>query len=286
MPSPPGRRATSGSADVADDQTPAPAGADPLVRLDVAGPVATITLDSPHNRNALSVRLQVELSAHLATAGADDDVRVVVLTHTGGTFCAGADMSEAVAVGMEEGARTMLGLLRSIAGLPKPVVAAVRGHVRAGGLGLVGACDVALVTDESTFAFTEALLGLTPAVISLTTLSRLTERDAALKYLTGSMFNGVEAARAGLATASVAAADFDAALSAITGDLVKASPQGLRETKTLLNRGLLARIDRDGGDLAALSARLFGSDEGREGMLAFRERRAPWWVADQNNSGN
>jgi enoyl-CoA hydratase len=270
---------------VADDQTPAPSGAAPLVRLDVGGPVATITLDSPHNRNALSARLQAELSAHLANASADEDVRVIVLTHTGGTFCAGADMSEAVAVGMEDGARTMLGLLRSIVALPKPVVAAVSGHVRAGGLGLVGACDVALVTDDSTFAFTEALLGLTPAVISLTTLSRLTERDAALKYLTGAKFDGVEAARAGLATAALAAADFDVALAAVVGDLAKASPQGLRETKALLNRGMLERIDRDGADLAALSARLFGSDEGREGMLAFRERRVPSWAAKADNSG-
>jgi enoyl-CoA hydratase len=274
---------------VADDDTSAESGADslagPLVRLVVEGPIATITLDSPHNRNALSARLQAELSAHLAAAGADDDVRVVVLAHTGGTFCAGADMSEAVAVGMEEGARTMLGLLRSIAALPKPVVAAVRGHARAGGLGLVGACDIALVTDDSTFAFTEALLGLTPAVISLTTLSRLAERDAALKYLTGARFDGIEAARAGLATTAVAADGFDAALARIVADLVKASPQGLRETKALVNRGLLERIDRDGDSLATLSARLFGSDEGREGMLAFRERRAPWWAAQVDDSG-
>jgi enoyl-CoA hydratase len=270
---------------VSDGPTPAQAGMPPLVRLSVEGAVATITLDSPHNRNALSARLQAELSDHLSAAAAADAVRVVVLTHTGGTFCAGADMAEAMSAGMEEGARTMLALLRAIVALPKPVVAAVRGHVRAGGLGLVGACDVALVTDESTFAFTEALLGLAPAVISLTTLSRLTERDAAVKYLTGEKFGGVEAARAGLATESVAADGFDAALAALVGDLSKASPQGLRETKELLNRGLLERIDRDGGRLAAVSARLFSSDEGHEGMLAFRERRQPSWSRETDESG-
>lgn len=262
---------------MADDSTTAPT-ADSLVRMSADGPVAIITLDSPHNRNALSVRLQSELSAHLAAAAADEAVRVLVVTHTGETFCAGADMSEAVSVGMEEGARTMLALLRTIVAHPKPVVAAVRGHVRAGGIGLVGACDVAVVTDDSTFAFTEALLGLTPAVISLTTSSRLTDRDAALKYLTGARFDGAEAARTGLVTQAVPADDFDEALASVLGDLAKASPQGLRETKALLNRELLARIDRDGPDLAALSARLFGSDEGREGMLAFRERRAPLWA--------
>jgi enoyl-CoA hydratase len=270
---------------VADNATADPTAAGPLVRMSVDGWVATITLDSPHNRNALSVRLQTELAAHLAAAARDDAVRVVVLTHTGGTFCAGADMSEAVSVGMEEGARTMLGLLRAIASLPKPVVAAVRGHVRAGGIGLVGACDVALVTDDSTFAFTESLLGLTPAVISLTTLSRLTERDAALKYLSGSRFDGVEAARAGLVSRTVAPDDFDASLATLLADLTKASPQGLREIKALLNRGLLDRIDRDGADLAALSARLFGSAEGREGMVAFRERRAPSWARNPDETG-
>jgi enoyl-CoA hydratase/carnithine racemase len=255
------------------------------VRISVDAAVATITLDSPHNRNALSVRLQSELSEHLTTAADDTKVRVVVLTHTGGTFCAGADMSEAVAVGMEEGARSMLALLRQIVALPKPVIAAVRGHVRAGGIGLVGACDVAVVSVDSTYAFTEALLGLTPAVISLTTLSRLSERDAALKYLAGTRFDGAEAARAGLVTRAVPADELDSALDAVVADLAKASPQGLRETKALLNRGLLERIDDQGGDLAALSARLFGSDEGREGMLAFRERRPPSWAADRDNPG-
>ena len=135
-------------------------------------------------------------------------------------------MSEAISIGMEEGSRAMLALLRLIAAHPKPVVAAVRGHVRAGGIGLVGACDVAVVTDDSTFAFTEALLGLTPAVISLTTSSRLTDRDAALKYLTGARFDGAEAARAGLVTQAVPADAFDGALASVLGDLAKASPQG------------------------------------------------------------
>jgi enoyl-CoA hydratase len=256
--------------------SPSPAGL--LVRLQVEGPVATITLDSPHNRNALSARLQGELGERLAAAGDDSAVRVVVLTHTGETFCSGADMSEAVSVGMDEGARTMLGLLRAIATLPKPVVAAVRGHVRAGGIGMVGACDLAVVTADSSFAFTEALLGLTPAVISLTTLSRLSEREAAAKFLTGSRFDGVEAARAGLVTRAVSRDGFEDALSLLLAELNAASPQGLRETKALLNRALVERIDRDGGDLAALSARLFASAEAREAMLAFRERRAPSWA--------
>jgi enoyl-CoA hydratase/carnithine racemase len=250
-----------------------------LVRLSVAPPVATITLDSPANRNALSRQLVAELRDHLGAADSSDDVRVIVLTHTGGTFCAGADLAEAVEVGMEAGTRSLLSLLRMVAELSTPVVAVVRGHVRAGGVGLVGACDLALVTEESTFAFTEARLGLTPAIISLTTLSRLGERDAARKYLTGETFSGAEAARCGLVTSACAAAELDAAVDALVAQLGHVSPQGLRETKALLNRDLLARMAAEGEDLVGLSARLFASEEAREGMTAFRERRPPRWVA-------
>lgn len=253
---------------------------DELVHLEVADRVATVILDSPGNRNALSRRLVQELTDHLAVADTRADVRVVVLTHTGGTFCAGADLAEAVEVGMEEGTRALFGLLRAVASLSTPVVAAIRGHVRAGGVGLVGACDVALVTDDSTFAFSESLLGLTPAVISLTTRTRLSERDTARKYLTGATFEGAEAARSGLVTASVARDEFAAAMTDLLGQLRRVSPQGLRETKLLLNRELIERMDTEGERLIALSAKLFASDEAREGMTAFRERRSPRWMAE------
>jgi enoyl-CoA hydratase len=250
-----------------------------LVHLNITDHVATITLDSPVNRNALSRQLVAELTGHLRSAAASHDVRVIVLTHTGGTFCSGADLAEAVEHGMEQGTRSLLGLLRLVLELPTPVVAVIRGHVRAGGMGLVGACDLALVTDDSTLAFTESLLGLAPAIISLTTQSRLGERDAAYKYLTGTTFDGVEAARSGLVTRSVDVDRLDAELAQLLEELRKVSPQGLRETKALLNRGLLERVEARGEELVALSARLFASDDAREGMTAFKERRPPRWVA-------
>jgi enoyl-CoA hydratase len=258
--------------------TPEPGSAG-LVTLDVRDQVATVTLDSPHNRNALSRRLVAELSAHLRTSGERSDVRVVVVTHTGNTFCAGADLAEAAELGMEQATRSLLDLLRLVVELPPPVLAVVKGHVRAGGMGLVGACDLALGTDTSTFAFTEALLGLAPAVISLTTRGRLTPRDAGRKYLTGSTFDGAEAARCGLLTSAVPQDGLDAATGSLVSELLRASPQGLRETKRLLNASLLKRIDDDGDQLVELSARLFASGEAREGMSAFRERRLPAWVA-------
>jgi enoyl-CoA hydratase len=260
-----------------DATTTAPA---QLVTLDIDGHVATITLDSPHNRNALSRSLLVQLTRHLEAADANDDARVIVLTHTGTTFCAGADLAEAVEVGMEQGSRSLLEILRLVVGLSKPVVAVVRGHVRAGGVGLVGACDVALVSASSTFAFTESLLGLTPAIISLTTRSRLGDRDAARKYLTGSTFDGTEAARSGLVTQAVPESALDATLVALLAEFDRASPQGIRETKALLNRSLLERLDAEGPELVSLSARLFASAEAREGMSAFRERRLPVWAQD------
>lgn len=248
-----------------------------LVHLSTCGAVATITLDSPRNRNALSRQLVEELLARLAAATAASDVRVVVLTHTGTTFCAGADVKEAVRDGMERGTRALLDLLRAVAAAPLPVIALVHGHVRAGGMGLVGACDVALVSDGSSFAFTEALLGLAPAIISLTTRSRLTERNASWLYLSGATFLGPEAARYGLVSASVASEELEAELGRRTAQLQTVSPQGLRETKALLNAPLLAAIDADGPRLVQLSARLFASPEAREGMMAFRERRVPSW---------
>jgi enoyl-CoA hydratase/carnithine racemase len=251
-----------------------------LVHLEIAGHVATITLDSPANRNALSRRLVSELTSRLREAEASAPVRVVVLTHTGTTFCAGADLTEAVENGMDEGTRSLLGLLRLLLGLATPVVAVVQGHVRAGGVGLVGACDLALATRTSTFAFSEVLLGLTPAVISLTTSSRLTERETARKYLTGVTFDGAEAERTGLVSQAVSAEAMPEASARLVAELTRASPQGLLETKRLLNGPLLRRMDREGEALVSLSARLFASDEAREAMSAFRERRRPSWADD------
>jgi enoyl-CoA hydratase/carnithine racemase len=248
-----------------------------LVRLDVDGYVATITLDSPHNRNALSRRLVGQLTARLVTAESQSGVRVVVLTHTGGTFCAGADLGEAVQEGMALGTRALLGLLVDVLSLSKPVIALVRGHVRAGGLGLVGACDLALVSHGSSFGFAEVRLGLTPAIISLTTRSRLSDRDAARLYLTGEVFDGAAAASYGLVTASVEESLLHAALADLVANFSAASPQGLRETKALLNAPVLSAISRDGERLVELSTRLFASAEAREGMTAFRERRDPSW---------
>jgi methylglutaconyl-CoA hydratase len=234
--------------------------------------VATLVLDSQHNRNALSRQLVTELYDGLASAEADDDVKVVLLRAEGRTFCSGADLSEAGG-GMEQTASMMVDLQRRIVTLPKPVVVRAHGNVRAGGIGIVAAADIALSAEDATYAFTEVRLGLTPAAISLTVLPRMTDRAAALTFLTGEVFDGREAGRTGLVTKAVPEDSLDAEVDAVCAALAKGNPQGLRETKLLVGRDLVARIDEHGADLAKLSARLFGSDDAKAAMRAFLERK-------------
>jgi enoyl-CoA hydratase len=247
-----------------------------LVQYSAERGIARIALDSPRNRNALSAALMAQVEQALSAAAADDDVRAVELTHTGSTFCAGADLSEARQGGMAAGTTTMMALLRQIIALPKPVVASVDGHVRAGGLGLVGACDIAIAGPASTFAFSEVRLGLAPAIISLTTLPRLSARAAGRYYLTGETFGAPEAARIGLITEAVP--EIDAGTLMVLDALRTASPQGLAETKPLLTAGLLAAFDASSDALTAQSARLFASPQAAEGMAAFLARRPPSWA--------
>jgi enoyl-CoA hydratase len=251
-----------------------------LVTYAVDGHVARLTLDSPHNRNALSTRLVDQLHSGLRQAADDPAVRAVVLGHTGGTFCAGADLSEASDGDPFEATaargREMTAVLRAIVESPVPVVAAIDGHVRAGGLGLVGACDIAVAGPRSTFALTEARIGVAPAVISLTLLPKIAPRAAARYYLTGETFTAPTAAEIGLIT--LAADDLETAVAGIVADLGRGSPQGLAASKALTTADILARFDRDAEQLVNESARLFVSEEAREGMLAFLQKRPPRWL--------
>ncbi|AGJ67004.1 enoyl-CoA hydratase [Mycobacterium tuberculosis str. Beijing/NITR203] len=244
------------------------------------GPFARLTLNSPHNRNALSSTLVSQLHQGLSAAEADPAVRLVVLGHTGGTFCAGADLSEAGGGGGDPyrmavaRAREMTALLRAIVESPLPVVGAINGHVRAGGFGLVGACDMVVAGPESTFALTEARIGV--ALEHSPGMTDRSPRAAARYYLTGEKFGAREAADIGLIT--MAADDVDAAVAALVADVGRGSPQGLAASKALTTAAVLEGFDRDAERLTEESARLFVSDEAREGMLAFLQKRPPRWV--------
>jgi enoyl-CoA hydratase/carnithine racemase len=251
-----------------------------LVHYTVKGSVARLTLDSPDNRNALSTALVDQLHQGFTDAAEESGVRAVVLGHTGGTFCAGADLAEAV--GRDPGdvavdrARELTHLLRRILELPMPVIAAVDGHVRAGGLGLVGACDIVVAGPASTFALTEARIGVAPSIISLTLLPKMTARAAGRYFVTGEKFSAQEAANIGLIT--IAADDVEAGVATLTAAIGKGSPQGLAASKALTTAPILEAFDRYADELTEQSARLFASEEAREGMSAFLHKRPPRWV--------
>jgi enoyl-CoA hydratase/carnithine racemase len=244
-----------------------------LVHYAASGAVATITLDSQHNRNALSQQLVTELGEHLDRANRDDDVLVALVRQEGPVFCSGADLSEATTVGMEDGARRIVALQRRIVTMDKPVVTRVEGAVRAGGIGIVAASDLAISAEDATYALTEVKLGLAAAIISLSVHARMNPRAAALTTLGGEVFSGTEAAEYGLVTRAVPADELDVAVDTLCGQLATGAAQGLRESKRILNADLVRRIDALGDDMAALSARLFASDEAREAMTAFLERK-------------
>jgi enoyl-CoA hydratase/carnithine racemase len=246
---------------------------DELVHYGVADAVATITLDSPHNRNALSRRLVTELFERLERAEADADAKVVLVRQEGRVFCSGADLSEATTVGMTEGARRIVELQRLIATMGKPVVTRISGAVRAGGIGIVAASDVAISADDATYALTEVKLGLAAAIISLTVHARMNPRAAALTTLGGEVFTGIQAADYGLVTSAVPAEELDDAVATVCAQLATGAVQGLRESKRILNRDLVKRIDEYGDEMAALSAELFASDDARDAMTAFLNRK-------------
>ncbi|ALE92756.1 enoyl-CoA hydratase [Arthrobacter alpinus] len=249
-----------------------------LVRYAVSGGIATITLDSPGNRNALSRQLVGELVAGLeraALAAGAGQVRGILLTHTGSVFCAGADLKEAGAHGVEAGAQDLVTILRTILTVSVPVIALVRGVARAGGLGMLGACDIVVAASSATFAFSEVRIGLGPAIISLTTLPRMSSRAVSRYYLTGESFDAAKAQDCGLITLAVD--DVDAALEPILAGIRQGSPQGLAVSKKMAAATMLAALNEGAGQMVELSSRLFTTPEAKEGMAAFLERRKPSW---------
>ncbi|GIH72126.1 enoyl-CoA hydratase family protein [Sphaerimonospora thailandensis] len=250
---------------------------EPLVRREQAGGVATITLDSPHNRNALSARLLAELNDTLSLVLAEPSVRVIVLTGAGPVFCAGADLKEQRSGGAPVTA-SFPDVLRLIWESPKPVVCRLNGTARAGGLGLVAACDFAIAPDTASFAFTEVRLGVAPAMIAVTCLRRLDPRAAAEYFLTGEVFDARRAVEIGLLTRAVPAGDLDAEVARYTDMLLRGGPEALAATKRLVREVPLMSFDEGLRRMADLSAERFTSAEGQEGIRAFREKRPPSWT--------
>ncbi|GAA4635433.1 enoyl-CoA hydratase family protein [Actinoallomurus vinaceus] len=248
---------------------------EPLVRLAAEGGVATVTLDSPRNRNALSRRLVTELREALTDVTADDAVRVVVLTGTGPVFCAGLDLKEQSA---GEPPPDVPGLLALIWDSPKPVVARLNGPARAGGLGLVTACDIAIAPDTATFAFSEVRLGVVPAMIAVTCLRRMNPRAAAEYFLTGEVFDARRAQEIGMLNRAVPPEELDATVAHYTGMLLRGAPEALAFAKRVPRTVPGPSVEEDFARMGELSAERFASEEAREGIAAFLEKRDPRWI--------
>jgi len=254
------------------------------VRSAVSGPVAHLELDSPANRNALSAQLLGDLAEAIARAESNPEVRVLVLGHVGPAFCSGADLKEQAAARREGRAAPGVGglapILRQILDCPKPVVCAVGGSARAGGVGLVAACDIAIASEASTFATGEVRLGLAPAVISVVVVPKIGVTAAARLFLTGSTIGAQEAQTIGLLSQVVPESDLESGVAEVVGQLLQAHPDALAATKRILQTLPAPSREAAFSAMAEVSAELFASPAAAEGMDAFLERRPPSWIPD------
>jgi len=250
-----------------------------LVLTSIDRGVCTITLADEARRNALSGAMLHELLDAIDVAEAHPNVRVVVLTNQGRTFCAGADLSEQREAA--PGTRPPVGLvdlLQRIRQSPKPFVGRIDGHCVAGGVGLAAVLDVAVAARGVTFGFTEVRLGLAPAMIAVVCLAKMRRVDAQEAFLRGTRFDSDEAARMGLIAHAVAREDLDATVEDVVNDLLAGEPGAIGEIKRLLNVVPTLDADEAFAWTAELSARLFTSAAAREGMSAYLEKRPAAWV--------
>ncbi len=248
--------------------------------------IATLTLDRPEARNALSGELVTQLTDALAGLAADPAIRVVLLTGAGGIFCAGADITEMRAAGAappeqnEADSRRFASLLARLENQPQPTIAVVNGAAYGGALGLISACDITLAGESARFALSEVRLGLIPAMISPYVIRAIGARQAHRWFLTGETMDAATAMRIGLVHETVADTVLPDAVRAMVDALLAGGPSAQAEIKQLL-RHMTGRSAV--GDQALLAetarwiARVRAGDEGREGLSAFLERRRPRW---------
>lgn len=246
-----------------------------VVHTAIADDIATITLDSQHNRNALSKQLVDELHSGL-DAAETAAARAIVLRHEGPAFCAGADLKErsSGAADSEPFARVMTRLMDTA----RPTIASVNGAVRAGGIGLMASCDLVVVNRATTFALTEVRIGVAAAMISVPILRRVPPARIAAAFLTGEPFGADEARQMGLVTHVTD--DVDATVADLVRGIQAGAPRAVAATKLLLST--VPGLERSEAmrQMTALSNELFAGPDASEGMAAFREKRLPSWHPD------
>jgi methylglutaconyl-CoA hydratase len=256
-----------------------------VVETELSGGVLTVTLADEANRNALGARLVGELVDALDDADADPAVRVVVLTNRGRVFCAGADLSERASEDAPAAIRSPQELFGRFARSPKPYVGRIAGHCVAGGMGLAAAMDISIAAEDAKFGFTEVRVGVAPAVISVVCLPKLRPADARAAFLRGSRFSAAEAAEMGLVNAAVPADRLDEEVDAVVTDLLAGGPGAIAAAKRLLAEVPGTPVDEAFRWTGELSAQLFASEEAREGMRAFLEKRPAAWTRPPPGKG-
>lgn len=250
------------------------------------GALAVIHLNRAEVRNAFNETTIAEITAVFRELGAAADVRAIVLAANGPAFCAGADlnwMKKMAAYTHEENradAAQLAEMLRTIYVCPKPVVAKVQGDCYAGGMGLVAACDIAVSVEEANFCLSEVKLGLIPATISPYVIKAMGENAARRYFLTAERFSAQEAQRIGFVHSVVKADALDAAVADIVKSLLSASPNAVKEAKRLVRDVAGQTLTTELiADTAERIAEIRASEEGREGVRSFLEKRKPNWLA-------
>lgn len=246
--------------------------------------VATVTLNRPDVRNAFNETVIAELTGAFRALGSEPSVRAIVLAGNGPAFCAGADlnwMKKMAGYSHDENrsdALTLAQMLHTIWSCPKPVIARIHGDAYAGGVGLVAACDIAVAAEGVTFCLSEARLGLLPATISPYVIRALGEQASRRYFITAERFDAAEALRLGFVHEVVAAAALDAKVAELAATLAANSPNAVRESKRLVQEVAGRPVDDDLlAQTAERIAAIRASDEGREGVKSFLEKRAPAW---------
>jgi methylglutaconyl-CoA hydratase len=253
------------------------------LRVERDGPIRRIVLNRPDVRNAFDEEMIRELTAAFAEVSFDSGARVVVLSGSGKIFCAGADvhwMRRAASYSREENledAQRMARMLRTIDTCAKAVVGQIRGAAIGGGVGLAAVCDIAVASDNAVFSFAEVKLGILPAAISPYVLRAIGPRQGRDCFLTGDRFGAEEARRIGLVHQVVPDDELEAAVAKKVSSLLTSGPEAVSAAKRLIETVAPLAIDDAFSVTAQAIADRRASEEGREGLSAFLEKRKPSW---------
>jgi methylglutaconyl-CoA hydratase len=264
-------------------------GAPRRLRLVDEGPVRRVVLARPEVRNAFDDVVIAELTRAFAEISESRQTRVVVLQGEGPSFCAGADvawMRKAGGYGREENeadAHRMARMLRAIDGCPRPVVVLAHGHAIGGGVGLVAAADIAIAAEGTIFSLAEVKLGILPSVISPYVLRAIGPRQARDLFLTGERFDAREALRINLVHQVVLAGELEAAASRKIAALLTSGPEAVGAAKRLIERVVGLSPEEAMPVTVATIAERRASEEAREGLSAFLEKRPPRWSATKGS---